>query len=43
MDVQTGYRFEGEMTASLRKTAEGAAEMLEARLAFFEKRAPNFD
>jgi enoyl-CoA hydratase len=43
MDVQTGYRFEGEMTAKLRRSSEGAAEMLEARMAFFEKRAPNYD
>jgi hypothetical protein len=43
MDVETGYRFEGQSTTALRRTPGGAQQMREAREAFFEKREPVFD
>ena len=42
LDMQTGYRFEGESWQALKRTPRGAAEMLEAKQSFFEKRAPRF-
>jgi enoyl-CoA hydratase len=43
MDLQTAYRFEGQATMALRRTPEGAAQMLEARRAFFARRKPIFE
>jgi enoyl-CoA hydratase len=43
MDLQTAYRFEGQATMALRRNPEGAAQMLEARRAFFAKRKPIFE
>lgn len=43
MDLQTAYRYEGQATMALRRNPEGAAQMLEARRAFFAKRKPVFE
>jgi enoyl-CoA hydratase len=43
MDAQKGYEFEGEYhSRHFMSTPEGRAQAEEARLAFFERRKPNF-
>jgi hypothetical protein len=43
MDTQKGYEFEGEYHGRhYMTTPDGRAQAEEARLAFFERRKPNF-
>jgi enoyl-CoA hydratase len=43
LDMQEGYRYEGQAYAQLRRDPLAAAELAEARDAFANKRIPNFD
>ena len=43
LDMETGYRFEGEAWYALKRDALAAAEMIEAKQSFFEKRPARFD
>lgn len=43
MDLQKGYRFEGQALKALVRDPAAAAELLEARAAFMGKRKPRFD
>jgi enoyl-CoA hydratase len=43
LDMQEGYRFEGQAYAQLRRDPSAAAELAEARDAFASKRPPDFD
>jgi enoyl-CoA hydratase len=43
LDMETGYRFEGERWYAAKRDPLAAAEMVEAKQSFFEKRPARFD